>query len=490
MTNQDHQQRGILQRIARKAMVDRGLLPDFSPEALAELSAVPELQAEPGELVRDLRKLAWCSIDNDDSRDLDQLTVAVPMPGSITKILVAVADVDAAVKKNSALDKHASQNTTSVYTAAEIFPMLPEKLSTNITSLNADADRYAIIVEICIGEDGGMSDAEIYRAVVRNQAKLAYNSLAAWLEGSGPMPQAIARVPELEQNIRLQDRVAQQLNAQRFASGALDFETVEARPVFEGDEIKDLRSEKKNKAKTIIEDFMIAANGVVARWLAAEKFPSMRRVVRTPKNWNRIAALAAEHNYTLPPQPDSKALDQFLVAAKAADPDRFPDLSLSVIKLLGAGEYTVELPGEKAAGHFGLAVKDYTHSTAPNRRFPDLITQRLLKAALSRSPVPYGTDELTALAAHCTEQEDDAKKVERQVEKSAAAILLQHKLGQQFDAIVTGASAKGVWVRIFRFPVEGKLVGGYEGLDVGRRLHVQLIGTDVNRGFIDFKRVG
>jgi exoribonuclease-2 len=490
MANQDHQQRGILQRIARKAMVDRGLLPDFSPEALAELSAVLELQAEPGELVRDLRKLAWCSIDNDDSRDLDQLTVAVPMPGSITKILVAVADVDAVVKKNSALDKHASRNTTSVYTAAEIFPMLPEKLSTNITSLNADADRYAVVVEMSIGADGAVQDSGIYRAVVRNQAKLAYNSLAVWLEGTSPMPQAIARVPGLQQNIRLQDQVAQRLKAQRFASGALDFETVEARPVFEGDEIKDLRPEKKNKAKTIIEDFMIAANGVVARWLAAEKFPSMRRVVRTPKNWNRIAELATEHNYTLPPQPDSKALDQFLVAAKTADPDRFPDLSLSVIKLLGAGEYTVELPGEKAAGHFGLAVKDYTHSTAPNRRFPDLITQRLLKAALSSSPVPYGTDELTALAAHCTEQEDDAKKVERQVEKSAAAILLQHKLGEQFDAIVTGASAKGVWVRIFRFPVEGKLVGGYEGLDVGRRLHVQLIGTDVNRGFIDFKRVG
>jgi len=490
MTNSNHQQRGILQRIARKAMIDRGLLPDFSPEALAELNGVQELQAEPGELIRDLRKLAWCSIDNDDSRDLDQLSVALPMPDSIIKILVAVADVDAVVKKNSALDKHASQNTTSVYTAAEIFPMLPEKLSTDITSLNADADRYAMVVEMSIGADGSMRGSEIYRAVVRNQAKLAYNSLAAWLEGSGPMPQAVAKVPGLEQNIRLQDQVAEKLKSLRFANGALDFETIEARPVFEGDEIKDLQSEKKNKAKTIIEDFMIAANGVVARWLASEKFPSMRRVVRTPKNWDRIAELAAEHNYTLPRQPDSKALDQFLISAKTADPDRFPDLSLSVIKLLGAGEYTVELPGENAAGHFGLAVKDYTHSTAPNRRFPDLVTQRLLKAALSKSPVPYGNDELTALAAHCTEQEDDAKKVERQVEKSAAAILLQNKLGQQFDAMVTGASDKGVWVRIFQFPVEGKLVSGYDGMDVGRRLRVQLVSTDVNRGFIDFKRVG
>jgi exoribonuclease-2 len=303
------------------------------------------------------------------------------------------------------------------------------------------------------------------------------------------MPASIGKVPGLDQNIRLQDSVAQKLKSLRFANGALDFETIEARPVFEGDEIRDLRSEKKNKAKTIIEDFMIASNGVVARWLAAQKFPSMRRVVRIPKRWDRIVELAAEHKFTLPSHPDSGALDQFLVSEKAKDPDRFPDLSLSIIKLLGAGEYVVELPGENASGHFGLAVKDYTHSTAPNRRFPDLITQRLIKAALTKSPVPYGNEELVALAAHCTEQEDDAKKVERQVEKSAAAILLQNRIGQRFDAIVTGASDKGVWVRLLQLPVEGKLVSGFEGMDVGRRLRVQLVSTDVNRGFIDLKKV-
>ncbi|HVU85221.1 MAG TPA: ribonuclease catalytic domain-containing protein, partial [Puia sp.] len=361
------QHRGVLQRIARKAMIDRGLLPDFSPEAMKELNGIEETPARAGGLIRDLRDLVWCSIDNDDSRDLDQLSVAVPMPGDITKILVAIADVDSVVKKDSALDRHASQNTTSVYTAAEIFPMLPEKLSTGITSLNPDADRYALVVEMSIGMDGTLQQAEVFQAIVRNKAKLAYNSLADWLDGTGPMPASIGKVPGLDQNIRLQDSVAQKLKSLRFANGALDFETIEARPVFEGDEIRDLRSEKKNKAKTIIEDFMIASNGVVARWLAAQKFPSMRRVVRIPKRWDRIVELAAEHKFTLPSHPDSGALDQFLVSEKAKDPDRFPDLSLSIIKLLGAGEYVVELPGENASGHFGLAVKDYTHSTAPNR---------------------------------------------------------------------------------------------------------------------------
>lgn len=411
----------------------------------------------------------------------------MPDSGELTKILVAIADVDEVVKKQSPLDDHAKQNTTSVYTAAQIFPMLPEKLSTGITSLKLDADRYAIVVEMSFDKSGLLQKAEIYKAVVRNRAKLAYNSLAAWLENTGPMPAGISGVPGLDANIRLQDSIAQKLKSLRFANGALDFETIEARPVFSGDEIKDIQSEKKNSAKSIIEEFMIAANAVSARWLASEKFPSMRRIVRTPKRWDRIVELAAEKKYKLPNQPDSKALDQFLISEKTADPDRFPDLSLSVIKLLGSGEYVVELPGQDSTGHFGLAVKDYTHSTAPNRRFPDLLTQRLLKAALAGEPVPYRNDDLSGLAAHCTEQEDDAKKVERQVQKSAAAMLLQNKTGQQFDAIVTGATDQGVWVRLFQLPIEGKLVSGFQGMDVGRRLRVQLVSTDVNRGYIDFK---
>jgi exoribonuclease-2 len=490
MTNtDDRQHRSILQRIARRVMMERGLLPDFSVQAIAELNGIHEAVTNVEESTRDFRKLAWCSIDNDDSRDLDQLTVAEAMPDGAVKILVAIADVEAVVKKQSVLDDHAEHNTTSVYTAAQIFPMLPEKLSTDLTSLNYESDRLAIVIEMVIAGDGSLQSSDIYRATVRNRAKLAYNSLAGWLEGSGPMPQAIGTVNGLDENLRLQDRTARKLKSLRHEHGALDLETIEARPVFDGDEIKDLEAEKRNCAKDIIEDFMITANGVTARYLAAKKLPSLRRVVRTPKRWDRIVELALEQGFTLPKEPDSKALDEFLISAKSADPLRFPDLSLSVIKLLGAGEYVVELPGGSSAGHFGLAVKDYSHSTAPNRRYPDLITQRLLKTAMAEGSMPYTTDELEALAKHCTEMEDAAKKVERQVEKSAAAMVLESKINQRFDAIVTGASAKGTWVRLLHPPIEGRLVSGFEGLDVGHRLCVQLLHTDVERGFIDFQKV-
>ena len=490
MTNtNDRQHRSILQRIARRAMIERGLLPDFSAQAIDELNAIHGAATNVEKSTRDFRNLAWCSIDNDDSRDLDQLTTAEAMPDGAVKILVAVADVEAVVKMQSALDDHAKHNTTSVYTAAQIFPMLPEKLSSDLTSLNLESDRLAIVVEMVVAGDGSLQSSDIYRATVRNRAKLAYNSVAGWLEGSGPMPQAIGTVNGLDENLRLQDRVARELKSLRHEHGALDLETIETRPVFEGEEIKDLETEKRNCAKDIIEDFMITANGVTARYLAAQKLPSLRRVVRTPKRWDRIIELALEHGFTLPKEPDSKALDEFLISAKSADPVRFPDLSLSIIKLLGAGEYAVELPGGSSAGHFGLAVKDYAHSTAPNRRFPDLITQRLLKAAMAKENMPYTNDELETLAKHCTENEDAAKKVERQVEKSAAAIVLESRINERFDAIVTGASAKGTWVRLLHPPVEGRLVSGFEGMDVGHRLRVQLVHTDVDRGYIDFKKV-
>ena len=325
--------------------------------------------------------------------------------------------------------------------------------------------------------------------MVHNRAKLAYNSVAAWLEGSGPMPPAIGAVSGLADNLRLQDRVAQKLKALRHQHGALGLETTEARPVFDGDQIKDLEPEKANRAKDIIEDFMIAANGVTARYLASKRSPSLRRVVETPKRWDRIVELAADRGAALPKEPDPKALEQFLTSAKAADPLRFPDLSLSVVKLMGPGVYMVELPGGAAPGHFGLAVKDYTHSTAPNRRFPDLITQRLLKAAISGGPPPYRSDELKALAEHCTQEEDAANKVERQVVKSAGAMLMQSRIGEQFDAFVTGASVKGTWVRLQHPPIEGRLERGFEGLDIGHAVRVRLVSTDVERGFIDFARV-
>jgi exoribonuclease-2 len=485
----DGRHRAILRRIADQAMRARGLDPDFPAQALAELAAIPGPATRSEESTRDLRNLPWCSIDNDDSLDLDQLTVAEGLADGGAKVLVAVADVDSLVKKDSAIDDHARQNTTSVYTAAETFPMLPERLSTDLTSLNYASDRLAVVVEMAFAGDGSLQASELYRAVVRSHAKLAYDGVAAWLENGGPMPQGIGAVEGLDENLRLQDRTAQKLKTLRHRNGALDLETIQARPVFDGDELKDLQAERTNRAKDIIADFMIAANGVTARFLAARDYPSLRRVVRTPKRWDRIVELAADRGATLPAAPDAKALDRFLVAAKAEDPVRFPDLSLSVIKLMGPGEYAVELPGGGSAGHFGLAVKDYTHSTAPNRRYPDLITQRLLKAALAGTPPPYGLGELEGLARHCTEAEDAAKKVERQVTKSAAAILLEPRIGERFEAVVTGASDKGTWVRLLHPPLEGRLARGFEGLDVGHKLRVQLIRTDVERGYIDFKRV-
>jgi len=481
--------RAILQSIAHRVMLERGLLPDFSAEVLAEVDRIKGPALTGAVPARDLRTLPWCSIDNDDSLDLDQLTVAEAMKDGTTRILVAVANVDALVRIGSAIDDHARTNTTSVYTAAEKFPMLPDKLSTDLTSLNQEQDRLAIVVDMVVAADGTLQGSDVYEAIVHSHAKLAYNSLAAWLEKTGPMPQSVAAVPGLAENLSLQDKVAQCLKNHRHALGALSLQTIEARPLFEGDSIRSLELTAKNRATELIEDFMIAANGVTVRFLTSHGFPSIRRVVHTPKRWDRIVEVAAEHGFKLPDAPNSKALEDFLTSAKAADSVTFPDLSLTIIKLLGPGEYAAELPGANAEGHFGLAVRDYTHSTAPNRRYPDLITQRLAKAAIAKKPVPYSIDELTTLATHCTEQEDAANKVERQVGKSAAALLLGPRIGEQFDAIVTGAADKGTWARLLTVPVEGRVVKGFEGLDVGQRTRVQLLSVDVDRGFIDFKRV-
>jgi VacB/RNase II family 3'-5' exoribonuclease len=477
-----------LQQIARRAMVERGLEPDFSAAARAEADALRGQSDGGDRSLRDLRDLLWCSIDNDDSRDLDQLTVATDGPGGVTRVLVAVADVDAGVRKDSALDAHARVNTTSVYTAAEVFPMLPERLSTDLTSLNPDVDRLAIVVDVVVGADGAVTGGEIYRARVKNRAKLAYNAVAAWLDGAGPLPPPAAAVRGLDANLRRQDTIAQAMKAERHRRGSLALRTLEARAVFDGDALADLRPDDENRARQLIEDLMIAANGVTARFLAARRIASLRRVLRTPERWDRIVALAAEQGGRLPAAPDAAALAAFLVARRTADPERYTDLSLAIVKLLGKGEYVLDRPGQEPPGHFALAVQDYTHATAPNRRFPDLITQRLIKSALANGAPAYGADELDGLAHHCTEQEDDAAKVERQVRKSAAALLLEHRIGERFDALVTGASEKGTWVRVARPPVEGRLVRGFDGLDVGDRVQVTLTSTDVEHGFIDFER--
>jgi len=449
----------MLKDIAHQAMIDRGLQPDFSAEARKQAESISGAAAETDASIKDLRELLWCSIDNDDSRDLDQLTVAEDLGGGNIRAMVAVADVDALVKKGTPIDDHARTNTTSVYTASQIFPMLPEKLSTNLTSLNEHEERIAVVMDMTIASDGSVTKGEVFRARVHNKAQLAYNAVGMWLEGKGEMPAKIKAVPGLAENLKIQDG-----------------------------HVVDLQIEARNNAKNLIEDFMVAANGVSARFLASKGFASLRRVVRSPERWDRIEAIAAKFGEKLPSEPDSQALEEFLIRRRKADPLRFPDLSLSIVKAMGAGEYVVEQPGQTSIGHFGLAVKDYTHSTAPNRRFPDLITHRLMKAALAGAKTPYTSDELTALATHCTEAEDAANKVERQVRKSAAACILEDRIGQRFDGIVTGASEKGTWVRIFHPPVEGKVVHGAHGVDVGDKVNVKLVDVNVERGYIDFVR--
>jgi exoribonuclease-2 len=471
-------------------MADRGLEPDFPPEAIRQLNGIQGPAQETGRAIRDLRTLLWCSIDNDSSRDLDQLTVAERLTAGGVKVLVAIADVDAIVKPVSPIDRHARANTTSVYTAAAIFPMLPEKLSTNLTSLGEGVDRLAIVVEMVVDSDGSVQQADVYRAVVHNHAKLAYRSVAAWLDGKVKIPQPIAKTKGLDEQLRLQDQIAQVMKSVRYLHGALDLETIEPEAVLRDGQVVDLRLERKNRAQELIEDFMIAANGVAAQFLEQRGLPALRRVVRSPERWDRIRTVAAACGDQLPVTPDSKALATFLTRRRQQDPLRFPDLSLTIVKLLGAGEYVVQFPGQESTGHFGLAVQKYSHSTAPNRRFPDLITQRLLKAALAGDKPPYDPAELTSLATHCTAQEDAAKKVERRVRKSAGAQFLSGRIGATFDALVTGAADKGTWVRLLKPPVEGRLTAGHEGVDVGDQIKVKLTSLNVERGFIDFARFG
>ena len=477
-----------LKRLASDAMRAHGLAPDLPPAAVAQANAAT-LATESGPEIRDLRGLLWSSIDNDDSLDLDQIEVAESLGGGECKLRVGIADVDSVVKAGTAVDQHARINTTSVYTAAEIFPMLPERLSTNLTSLGQDQDRLCVVIEMTVEANGMLGASSIYRARVRNRAKLAYRSVAAWLQGTGPAPSRVGAVAGLEEQLRLQDSVAQALKRSRQSKGALEFDTAENRAVYQDGVLVDLQPDPKNRAQELIEEFMVAANGVTARFLQQHGRSSLRRVLRTPKRWDRIVQLAKDAGEKLPPAPDAIALNTFLTKRRQVDPSRFADLSLAVIKCLGSGEYIAEGPAQKPQGHFGLAVRDYTHSTAPNRRFPDLISQRLVKAVLQNQPSPYSDMELPTLASHCTEQETNAKKVERQIEKSAAAMLLGTRIGSRFAGIVTGASDKGTWVRIAGPAAEGRVVRNFQGLDVGNHVQVQLVHVDVARGFIDFAGV-
>ncbi|MGD0891817.1 MAG: RNB domain-containing ribonuclease [Terracidiphilus sp.] len=472
---------------AHASMIEHGFQPDFpagTDKELAAIEAHPEPPAVPG--IQDLRNLLWSSIDNDTSKDLDQIEWAEQLADGRIRVLVGVADVDARVPLGSVIDGHAKSETTSVYTGVKVFPMLPVELSEGITSLNENADRVAHVIEFSVDASGTASDGKVYAALVRNRAQLAYNGVGAWLEGTGPAPAKVAASADLAAQLKLQDKAAQCMVGGRFQHGALDLETIETRPEMHGDQPVDIVHQQKNRATSLIEEFMVAANGVVARTFETAGVASIRRIVRTPKRWDRIVELANGLGTTLPAQPDSKALNDFLLAQKQKDPDHFPDLSLAVIKLMGPGEYVLVKPNEPSPGHFGLAVQDYTHSTAPNRRFPDIVTQRLVKAWLAKASQPYSENDLNAIAVRCTLMEDAARKVEREMQKRIAAVVLHPRIGQSFPAIVTGVNQYGTFVRTLDPHVDGMLVHGGKGLDVGDKVTVKLVSTDPQRGFIDF----
>jgi VacB/RNase II family 3'-5' exoribonuclease len=477
---------------AHASMLEHGFQPDFPAGTDKELAAIVAEPSVPADTAgfTDLRNLLWSSIDNDTSKDLDQIEWAERLSDGRIRVLVGIADVDARVHQGSIIDTHAQSETTSVYTGVKVFPMLPAELSEGATSLNEDEDRIAVVIEFAVDEAGSASEGKAYRALVRNHAQLAYPSVGAWIEGKGPAPAKVAANADLAAQLKLQDEAAQRMGGERFQHGALDIETIETQPVLVTDQVIGIAPIEKNRATSLIEEFMVAANGVIARTFQDAGIASIRRIVRTPKRWDRIVELARGLGTTLPTVPDSKPLNDFLIAQKQKDPDHFPDLSLAVIKLMGPGEYLLVKPNEPSPGHFGLAVRDYTHSTAPNRRFPDMIAQRILKAWLGKVSQPYSEDSLNAIATRCTEMEDGARKVEREMQKRIAAVVLAKHIGQTYAAIVTGVNQYGTFVRALDPHVEGMLVQGAKGLDVGDRVTVKLVSTDPARGFIDFAAQG
>jgi exoribonuclease-2 len=480
-----------LAAMAREEMIARGFSPDFSPEVLRQVAALrakPALPPTDG-AVHDLRGLLWSSIDNDTSRDLDQIEVAERLASGAIRIRIGIADVDSDVPKDSPIDRHAAANCNTVYTGVKNFPMLPDDLSTDLTSLNEHADRLSVVVELTVAADGSVQDGTAYRALTRNAAQLAYSSVGPWLEGQGTAPAKVAASQDLQAQLRLQDEAAQSLRAERHRLGALDLERTETEPVLSDGHVTGIKPRFRNRASQLIEDFMVAANGVIARMLRDNHISSLRRVVKTPQRWDRIVELAARTGDSLPGDPDSGALNQYLLKRRAEDPTHYSDLSLAVVKLMGPGEYVLERPGDTAVGHFALAVHDYTHSTAPNRRFADLVSQRLVKAVLAKQPAPYGDSELERVARNCTLKEDAERKVERAMNKRIAAVAMHSRIGEIFPAVVTGVTPDGTYVRALSPPVEGRLMRGEHGLDVGDQVHVKLLNTDPQRGFIDFGRM-
>ena len=489
MNNKNHDTSIDFVAVAERVLRENGFDPEFGTAVEGQVAATKQPAAADG--VRDFREMLWSSIDNTESRDLDQLEVAEELSNGAIRILVAIADVDALIAKNSPADQHANENCTSVYTGVQVFPMLPEQFSTNLTSLNESADRVAVVIENVVEQNGDVSKFDVYRAVVRNKAQLAYDDTGRWLEntsgGTVQPPEKVTKTTGLAAQLRLQWEAAKRLKNERERNGALDLETIEATPVAQDGRVVDLTLTHKSAARDLIEDFMIASNVAIAKWLEARGRSGIRRIVREPERWGRIVELAAQYGETLPAEPDSLSLAHFLAKRRAADPLRFPDLSLAIVKLMGPGAYALDLPGKDPGGHFGLAAHDYSHATAPNRRYADLITQRLVKATLANAAPPYSDDQLGQIAQHCTEREDAARKVERTMRKVGAALLLGDHIGEKYDAIVTGRSSSGTYVRLLHPPAEGRVVRGEKGMDVGDRVRVRLIGTDAEKGWIDFE---
>lgn len=480
-----------LQDLAKQAMEEYGFLWQFPSAVTTEAYRVePNGWAYLAKgSIKDMRDVLWSSIDNHDTRDFDQLEFCERRPNREVRVLVAIADVDHYVAKSSRIDKHAAHNGTTVYTGVVIFPMLPERLSSDISSLKPGEDRMAVVVEFFVRKDGSTRPGEIFQALVKNHAKLVYEPIGEWLEGQSPVPEEVMRIPGLKDQILLQHEAAQRLNTFRMHKGALELETIEASPVMKDGTIVDLVVKKKNPARYIIENFMVAANGVMVKFLEKHNCPYIQRVVRRPEKWFRIRDIALELGGDLPPEPDPLALSEFLSAQHRRDPERFPDLSLTIVKLLGPGEYVISQPGNNKIGHFGLAVQDYTHSTAPNRRYVDIIIQRLIKSVLEEKSAPYTRRELSEIAEWCTTRDKASKKVERFMRKVVGAVLLRNRIGEAFDAIVTGSSEKGVYVRLLAPPVEGRVILGYAGMDIGQKARVRLVSLDPEKGYIDFERV-
>lgn len=476
-----------LAAIARQEMLRHGFQPDFPLDVQRQVDEIQRRAAPVGATAfQDLRALLWSSIDNSSSKDLDQIEFAETVDGGI-RLLIAIADVDADVSIGTAIDNHARAEGTSVYGPGFVFPMLPDELSTGRTSLLPGEDRIAVVIEMVVQTGGDLGDTRVYPALVRNQCQLVYGRVGAWLEGQASSPADGASI-ELQGQLRLQEQAALTLREQRHRLGALPFDRTEAVPIVEDGQIRAIEARRKNPATDLIEDLMIAANEAMARSLGQSEFPAIRRVVRSPERWPRIVQLAAAHGTTLPETASAPALARFLSEQKNKDPDGYADLSLSVLKLMGPGEYVVVPPNATNPGHFGLASHDYTHSTAPNRRYADLVTQRLIKASLSAQASPYEVQSLQEIARTCTEREDAARKVERTLQKCAAAYALRTRVGQTFRGVVTGVTPNGTFARVVNPPVEGRIVQGEKGLDVGDHVRLKLLRTDPSRGYIDFAK--